>query len=102
MCATLVADQKTVTLREVTGIVSSRHHLHKTAVAVLAASGRDTLADDAAACVATYMYHLGSGISLLEIISHSDRVEFRRRIVSLQNGRRVLPCYGRTSLDLSP
>ena len=75
--STLVADQKAVALGEVARIVSSGHHLHKTAVAVLAASGRNTLADDAAACVAAYVDHLCSCVSLLIIVCHGHRIELR-------------------------
>ena len=78
MRTALVADEQTVTLRKVAGIVRTRKHLHQTAIAVLAASRRNTLADDAAAGIASYMYHLGSCISLLEIVCNSHRIELRR------------------------
>ena len=74
----LVTDQKAVALREIACIVRTRQHLHQTAVAVLATSGRDTLADDTAACVLSDMDHLGSGVRLLHIVGHSHGIELRR------------------------
>ena len=66
-----VAYQKTVTLRIVARIVRTRKHLDESAIAVLAITGRDTLAYYTAARILSYMYHLGSRIRLLIIVGHS-------------------------------
>ena len=102
MRSALVAYQQAVALRIVAGVVRSRQHLHQTAVAVLAPTCRNTLADDPASGIPAYMYHLRSRIRLLVIVRHSNGIELRRRIVSLEDGRRIFPCDRRTGLHLSP
>ena len=102
MRSALVAYQKAVALREIAGIVRTRQHLDQTTVAVLAAACRNTLADDAAAGITADMYHLRTGISLLEVIGNCHRIELRRRIVSLEDSGRIFPCDRRTGLDLCP
>ena len=97
-----VAYKEAVALREVARIVSARKHLHQTAVTVLAAACRYALADYTASCIPACMYHLRTRIRLLEIVGHSYRIELRRRVVTLEDGRRIFPCYGGSGLHLCP
>ena len=95
-------DKQAVTLREVTGSGSARKHTYKTTIAVLAMSCRNSFADDTALRALSDMNHLGSGISLLVIVGHSDRIKLGRRVITFQYGTWIFPCYGGTGLDLCP
>ena len=78
MRTALISNQQTVTLREIARIIRSRQHLYKSTITVLTLSSRNTLADDAAARIATDVNHLCTSVRLLEIISNSHRIELRR------------------------
>ena len=73
-----VTDQQTVALGKIPRVVSTRKHLHQSAVTVLAAPCRNSLAHNAAAGIFTDVNHLGPGIGLLEIVGYGHRVELRR------------------------
>ena len=77
MCAALGANEEAVALGVVAGVLSACTHPHKAAVAVLAHSGRYSLAHDAALCASAKVDHLGAGIGLLMIVGDSYGVEFR-------------------------
>ena len=77
MCSAERTDKQTVALREVSGSGCSRKHSDETAVTVLAMSGRDSFADDAALGSFSDVNHLRSSIGLLVVVGHGDGVEFR-------------------------
>jgi len=71
-----IAEQQGVALREVAGVFGSFGDLDQSPVAVVALPGRDSLADDSAAGVASQMNHLGAGIGLLMVVGNGHRIEF--------------------------
>ena len=65
-------DKQAVALREVSRSGCSGKHSDKAAVAVLAVSGRDSFADNAALGSLSYVNHLRSRIGLLVVVGHGD------------------------------
>ena len=63
---------------------------------------RDTLRDDGTLGVLTNMNHLGTRISLLIVVGHSDTIELCLRIIATQDARRIFPSNGGTRFNLSP
>ena len=98
----LVSKKKAVALRVVAGILRTWKDLHKTPVAVLALSCRNTLAHNTAAGILSNMNHLGAGISLLVVVGNRYRIELAYRVVTLKDGTRIFPCNCRTCLNLRP
>ena len=96
------AYQEGIALGMVPGALSSRIDPYKAPVAILASTGRNALGDDSTAGITPDMNHLRTRISLLKVIGHRNRIKLRRRIITLKDGRRVFPCNGGPSLNLSP
>ena len=102
VCPAIGAEQQAVALGEVAGVLGTGQHLYQTAVAVLAATGRDTFRDDGTAGIPCDVYHLGTRVGLLVVVGHGHRVELAHRVVAGQHAAGVLPGNGRASLDLGP
>ena len=100
--AAAIADQQRVALRVVARIGGVLADLHRAAVGVLAAAGRDALGDDGAARVLPQVDHLGAGVGLLAVVGHRHRVELAHRVVALQDAAGILPGDRRAGLDLRP
>ncbi len=71
-----VAQQKTVALGKVTGIVGPFHYLHQAPVGILAFSCRNTFRNNPASGILTDVNHLGSGIGLLMIVGYGNGIKF--------------------------
>ena len=102
MCTALVAQQQTVALRIVAGVVGPAAYLHQAAVTVVALAGRYTFRHNGRTCVLAHMYHLGAGIGLLVVVRDGHAVELRRRVVALQDAAGVLPCHRTSGFHLCP
>ena len=102
VCATLVANEQRVALRVVASVLGTLSHTHQTAIAVLAATCRDTLRHDARTGVATDVNHLCTRICLLEVVGHRHRVELRHAVVAREDTTRIFPRDCRAGFDLRP
>ena len=102
VCATLVANEQRVALRIVASVLGTLSHTHQTAIAVLAATCRDTLRHDARTGVATDVNHLCTRICLLEVVGHRHRVELRHAVVAREDTTRIFPRDCRAGFDLRP
>ena len=76
MCPAFVTYKKTVALGVVSGVLRLRLYSDQTAVAVLAAACRNSLADNAASGIPAYMDHLCTGIGLLHIVRNGYGIKF--------------------------
>ena len=97
-----VADQQRIALRIIARPLGPLAHADETAVGILAAPGRNALGNDAAAGIAPYVNHLGTGVGLLTVVGHGDGVELADGIVAREDAARIFPRNGRTGFDLRP
>ena len=85
MSAAIGAEQEGVALRVVFRTHSTGGNLYKAAIRILTLSGLYTFAHYARSGIGTEMYHLRTGIGLLEIICKSNRIEFSHRIIAFKD-----------------
>ena len=102
MCTTITAQKQRITLAVITRILGFLCHTHQSTIRILAFTCTDTFAHNRRTCIFTQMNHLGTGIGLLIVIGYSNRIEFRRRIISTQDTTRILPRNGRACFHLCP
>ena len=85
MGSTIVAHQKRVTLREITGVFRSWANFHQTPVTVLGFSGRNSFGNNGTPCIFSKVNHFRPRVGLLVIVGYRNGIKFPDGMVSFQN-----------------
>ena len=102
MCSTLASKQQWIARTVVACPFCLSAYLHQSPIRVLASTCRDSLTDNGTLGVLSDMYHLGTRISLLKVVGHSNRIELCLWVIATQHTTWIFPCNSRTSFYLSP
>ena len=100
--AAFIADEQTVTLREVARAVRAFQNADQTAIRVVGNARRNAFRDNRRTRVFADVNHLGAGIGLLMIVGDGHRVKLADAIVALQNNAWIFPGNRAAGFDLRP
>src|SRR5690606_34963586 len=97
-----VAEQKAVTLGEVSHALGIGRDTNQPAIGVVRPARADALRDNRRAGALAIMDHLGAGVGLLIIVGDRDRVEFANAVIAVQHTAWIFPRDRAAGFDLRP